>query len=331
MRRKLFLSFASVFLLTMLTTVSAFADHSSASVLGGSANFRDASAQSDSFVVNITGATVLSAGSTYQGWLVDEAGTKLSVGVYGPGPDLQGTYVSPSNADLLADYKTFLVTIEPKPDDSSADSGNVAYGDFVPSATSDAIGTLLGEAGQLRTQANSILSSANTAEASSDLASQTSGAQAVMDALGALKATAENISVQAGDIKANAAGDTLISTAADAVVSSASNVIAIADKLNASSSRAADATATGLALELELDNVKAAAVQLVNGDDSGNGSAGLYTNVQDIDKMNVVVGTPPATGDSMLMNVIWVALAIGMLMMLSGAILYNRRPLRAVA
>jgi hypothetical protein len=331
MRRKVFLSFASVLLLTMLTTVSAFADHSSASVLGGSANFRDANAQSDSFVTNITGATVLSAGSTYQGWLVDEAGTKLSLGVYGPGPDLKGTYTSPSKSDLLADYKTFLVTIEPKPDDSSSDSGNVAYGDFVPSHTSDAITALIQTAGQLKTQANAIQSSANSAEAAVGLASQQSSAQAVIDAIGALKASAENASVQAADIKANAAGDTLISTAADAVVASASNTIAIADKLNTTASRVTAATAAGLAVDLELDNVKAVSAQLISGDDSGNGSSGLYINVQDIGAMNLVVGTPPATGDSMLITVIGLVLAIGVLLMISGGILYRRRPLKLIA
>ncbi|MBL76564.1 MAG: hypothetical protein CL763_06555 [Chloroflexi bacterium] len=342
MRRKVFLSFAGVLLLSMLTTVSVFADHGTATVLDGSAKFRDANAQSDSLVVDIQGLTVLSTGSKYQGWLVDEAGTKLNVGVFGVGPDLSGTYVSPTNSDLLADYKTFLVTIEPSPDPESADSGNVAYGDYIQSQVSDALPSLITTASQARAQANAIQTSANTAEAANTLVAQQSGAQAVMDAIGALKAKAENVSVQAADIKANAAGDAPLSDAADLVIASAASTIALADKLNANASRVLGATSAGIAVDLELDNLKATAAQLVSGVDndgsgtignvgSENGAAGLYTSAQDIGAMQVVVGTPPATGDPMLMTFLWTALVLGIVMMVSGAFLFSRKPRLTIA
>lgn len=95
--------------------------------LGGNAHFRDANATSDSLVIDFTGASTLSHGSTYEGWLIDAGNNGVSTGRLGRGPFLQGEYVSPSGTNLLAHYSTFVITVEPLDDPDPSPSGIVAY------------------------------------------------------------------------------------------------------------------------------------------------------------------------------------------------------------
>ena len=103
-RRKLSISVAFVLVLTLIMSLSASAQQSA---LGGAAQFRDANAQSDSLVIRFTAAAELALGSTYEGWVVDDLDNKVSTGQLGRGPWLNGTYMDPSGADLLAQYPTF--------------------------------------------------------------------------------------------------------------------------------------------------------------------------------------------------------------------------------
>ena len=82
--------------------------------LGGSVTFRDSSALSDSLVISLTGVTAPAAGTLYEGWLVG-GGVKLSTGVFTVSSTgtIDHTYVSPTGANLVATYPTFVITSEP--------------------------------------------------------------------------------------------------------------------------------------------------------------------------------------------------------------------------
>ena len=179
-RRKLSISVAFVLTLTLLMSLSASAREPA---LDGIASFRDANAASDSLVIDFscppdeiddfgrevpqpcTLATQLGHGSTYEGWLIDADDNKVSTGRLGRGPYLQGEYVSPSGADLLAGYSTFVITVEPLDDPDPGPSGVIAYGAATRGAVLSHVSVLLGENGvatQLRDQAASALAHAES-------------------------------------------------------------------------------------------------------------------------------------------------------------------------
>ena len=119
-RRMLPVSILLTLVLTLMVTASVSAQE--VDDLGGSAVFRDAAAASDSLVMSFSDVPAPPEGSAYEGWLLDSAGGKLSVGILnrsGTG-DIVETYVSPSGANLLATYSRFAISIEPVPDPDPA-------------------------------------------------------------------------------------------------------------------------------------------------------------------------------------------------------------------
>ena len=100
--------------------------------LEGTANYRDSAASSDSLAINLTGLTPPSAGRAYEGWLVNPAaGDKLSVGVLDLNSDgsVSHTYVDPDGTNLIAEYRTFAITVEPINDPDPATPGQVYWAD----------------------------------------------------------------------------------------------------------------------------------------------------------------------------------------------------------
>ena len=81
---------------------------------GGTAGFRDNLAIADQFVLNLTGVPTPPDGQAYQGWLVGDDGTTLSIGVLSLNPDgaVALEWNSPTGENLLARYARFEVTLE---------------------------------------------------------------------------------------------------------------------------------------------------------------------------------------------------------------------------
>jgi len=227
-RRKLSISVALMLALTLLMSLSASAQ---APALGGEASFRDANAASDSLVVDFTGATVLSHGSTYEGWLIDADDNKLSTGRLGRGPFLQGEYVSPSGADLLARYGVFAITVEPLDDPDPAPSGVIAYGAATRGAVLSHVSALVGEGGAataLRDQAAQVLAYAEAANA--DMAA---------GMLDGIIAQARESSAVASDLLFSSAsgGDENVEAVANDIIDASNNVIRLAGEVRDAAAR----------------------------------------------------------------------------------------------
>ena len=333
-RRKLSISVALMLTLTLLMTLSASAQ---APALGGGAHFRDANAASDSLVVDFTGATVLSQGSTYEGWLIDADDNKLSTGRLGRGPFLQGEYVSPGGADLLARYGVFAITVEPLDDPDPAPSGVFAYGAATRGAVLSRITALVGEGGAataVRDQAAQALAYAEAGDA--DMAA---------GMLDGIVDSARDASAIASDLLFSSAsgGDENVDNVANEIIDASNNVMRLAGEVRDAASRAS--SASGIEAQQETKNLLAWATRLYSGteqdgqaldqvtrkEESPYGAVHLYELSQDLGAFRPNVGAPPATGDSLVPMVALVVLVLGAAFVLSGGLVVFRSRRRAFA
>ena len=333
-RRKLSTSVALMLALTLLMTLSASAQ---APALGGTAAFRDANAASDSLVIDFTKATVLSHGSTYEGWLIDADDNKLSTGRLGRGPFLQGEYVSPSGADLLARYGVFAITVEPLDDPDPAPSGVIAYGAATRGAVLSHVSALVGDGGAataLRDQAAQVLAYA-----------EAENADMVAGMLDGIVAQAREASSVATDLLFSSAsgGDENVEDVANEIIDASNNVIRLAGEVRDAASRAS--SASGIEAEQETKNLLAWATRLYSGTEqdgqaldqatrkaeSPHGAVHVYELSQDLGAFRPNVGAPPATGDSLVPMVALAALVLGAAFALSGGLVVFRSRRRAFA
>ena len=333
-RRKLSTSVALMLALTLLMTLSASAQ---APALGGTAAFRDANAASDSLVIDFTKATVLSHGSTYEGWLIDADDNKLSTGRLGRGPFLQGEYVSPSGADLLARYGVFAITVEPLDDPDPAPSGVIAYGAATRGAVLSHVSALVGDGGAataLRDQAAQVLAYA-----------EAENADMVAGMLDGVVAQARESSAVASDLLVSSAsgGDENVEAVANDIIDASNNVIRLAGEVRDAASRAS--SASGIEAEQETKNLLAWATRLYSGTEqdgqaldqatrkaeSPHGAVHVYELSQDLGAFRPNVGAPPATGDSLVPMVALAALVLGAAFALSGGLVVFRSRRRAFA
>ena len=327
-RRKLSTSVALMLALTLLMTLSASAQ---APALGGTAAFRDANAASDSLVIDFTGATVLSHGSTYEGWLIDADDNKLSTGRLGRGPFLQGEYVSPSGADLLARYGVFAITVEPLDDPDPAPSGVIAYGAATRGAVLSHVSALVGDGGAataLRDQAAQVLAYA-----------EAENADMVAGMLDGVVAQARESSAVASDLLFSSAsgGDENVEAVANDIIDASNNVIRLAGEVRDAAARVS--SASGIEAQQETKNLLAWASRLYSGTDQDGqaqdevpyGAVHVYEMSQDLGAFRPNVGAPPATGDSLVPMVALAALVLGAAFALSGGLVVFRSRRRAFA
>ncbi|MXW31278.1 MAG: hypothetical protein F4Z88_11365 [Chloroflexi bacterium] len=327
-RRKLSISVALMLALTLLMTLSASAQ---APALGGTAHFRDANAASDSLVVDFTRAAVLSHGSTYEGWLIDTDDNKLSTGRLGRGPFLQGEYVSPGGADLLARYSTFVITVEPLDDPDPAPSGVIAYGAATRGAVLSHVSALVGEGGAATAVRNHAAQALAYAEAGD--------ADAAAGMLDGIVASARESSAVASDLLFSSAsgGDENVEATANDIIDASNNVIRLASEVRDAASRVS--SASGIEAEQETKNLLAWASRLYSGTDQDGqalgedpyGAVHLYELSQDLGAFRPNVGAPPATGDSLVPMVALAALVLGAAFVLSGGLVVFRSRRRAFA
>ncbi len=349
MRRNLSASIALALMLTMLMTLTASAQEV---VLGGSANFRDADAMSDSLVVDLDSAAVLSPGSQYEGWLIDIAGNKVSTGVYGRDSEPIGTYVSPDGENLLARYPTFVLTIEPNPDSDPEPSGEIAYGDSVPIAVSYWSNKLTGEGGPASgmysqaQMANDYAMSAQEEDLSLDeqkviaqsiinLIEGVSGAN--YNAEGANPGDGRGIMGHAPDVRdmartaKNAANDDEdIEDTADDIVTAADRTVGEARRVRDVALRIINATTQDLRVAKEVENLLSLSSRVLygeNGPGSSNSVGGartVYHKSQDLSQFKLGFGEPPAAGDSTVSLLAILALAAGSALVIGGGLLVFR-------
>ena len=340
-RRKLSISVALVLTLTLLMSLSASAREPA---LGGTANFRDANAASDSLVIDFTGATTLSHGSTYEGWVIDADDNKVSTGRLGRGPYLQGEYVSSSGADLLARYSTFVITVEPLDDPDPGPSGVIAYGAATRGAVLSHMSALLGEGGAataLRDQAAQVLAYAEAASESEALADKQSNAGMAADMLDGVVSQAREASAQASDLLFSSAsgGDENVEAVANELIDASNNVIRLAGETRDAAARVTGAASDSIEVAQETKNLLAWASRLYSGTAQDGqaqgevpyGAVTVYEKAQDLGAFRPGVGAPPATGDSLVPMVALLALVLGAAFVLSGGLVVFRSRRRAFA
>lgn len=341
-RRKLSISVALVLALTLLMSLTASA---AKPALGGTASFRDANAASDSLVINFTGAATLSHGSTYEGWLIDADDNKVSTGRLGRGPYLQGEYVSPSGADLLARYGTFVITVEPLEDPAPGPSGVIAYGAANSGAVLSHISVLVGKSGAataLRDQAGAALAYATAAYEAESLADTQANAAMAAGMVDGIVAQAREASAVAGDLLFSGASgdDENVDDTANNLIDATNNVVRLAGEMRDAAARVEAASASDVATNVETENLFLWANRLYNGtvedseaegDPSNGGAVAVYETAQDLGAFRPGVGAPPATGDSMVPTVALLALVLGAAFVLSGGLMVFRTRRRAFA
>jgi hypothetical protein len=96
----------------------------------GTASFRDNLATADQFILDLTGAPAPPDGQAYQGWLLSDDGTSISVGVLNVNPDgsISLEWNSPNSENLLSRYTRFQITLEPTAGSTSPTGGVVLAG-----------------------------------------------------------------------------------------------------------------------------------------------------------------------------------------------------------
>jgi hypothetical protein len=94
----------------------------------GLAGFRDQLAVADQFFVTLTDVPPPPGGQAYQGWLLGDDGTIVSVGMLALAPDGNATFIwnSPNSENLLSRYVRFQVTLEPEAGNASP-TGKVVF------------------------------------------------------------------------------------------------------------------------------------------------------------------------------------------------------------
>ena len=361
MRRKLSASIALALTLTMLMTLTASAQEITYPY--GAAQFRDKDAASDSLDVNIDlgpGGS-LSPGSQYEGWLVDIADNKVSTGTYGRDAELIGTYVDPDGANLLAMYPTFVVTIEPNPDDNPDEpSGDIAYGASVPIVVNYWSAQLTGSGGPAKgmyEQASMAHMYAQNAQAEGlGLDKLKVIAQSIVNLIEGSAGdnyNAEGEGVNAGDglgvighepavgelaakAKAGAGDDNEgIEDTADEVSLAADETVKRAVRVRNAALRIIAADTLNFTVEKDAENLLLLSTPMLHGVDAdgedGPGSTGaeggartVYEKSQDLNQFKVEHGAPPPAGDATLPSLVLAALAAGALLLVAGAMLVYR-------
>jgi len=355
-RRKLPVSVVFALLLALLMSVTVASAQQV--TLGGSATVRDANALSDSLVIALTGVSAPAAGTTYEGWLIDASGGKVSTGALTvSGGAISQTYTSPTGANL-ATYATFAISSEPDPDPDPATHGTVLYSDTIVAGVASHIDHLLVSLGSnpdgegiavgLREQAGVAKAHAALAKNSATLADKQEHSQHVINVVeGSAGANAAAASPGDGHGVLNYAADAIahagfaLSVAPDdaavaELVAAANNVIADATLARDNALTVVNATTDNLLVDIALTNQVNATTRALEGSDQNadgvlSGSEGgantVYTSAQDMGAFELKAGdvTPPVTGDALVPMMALMVLIAGLVLTSGGGLLVFRR------
>ena len=341
-RRMLPVSILLTLVLTLMVTASVSAQE--VDDLGGSAVFRDADAASDSLVMSFSGVPALPEGSSYEGWLIDGAGDKISVGIlFRSGTsDIEQTYLSPTGENLLARFSQFTITQEPQ--------GSVLYADAIPAGAFLHVGHLVvafapnpdakGIAVGFLEQMGVAATHADLAARSSSLADKQKHAQHVIniieglgganfdagpgnpgDGLGVLAYGADLIK-HAQLAKDAASDDESVGDGADDAIAAAQTAIVFAERTRDEAVVAIDSGTSEFRLGIAIANM----VSLT--EDGVRDAEAAYTASQDIGLFEGNAGegeAPPAVGDPLVPTAAMAALLLGLLLAGAGGLLVFRR------
>ena len=300
--------------------------------LGGSVNFRDENALSDSLVVSLSDVPAPAAGTAYEGWLIGSSG-KVSVGILtvSTGGAINHTFVDPDGANLLASFSQFAISSEPVPDPDPATPGEILFSDVVPGGAFVHVGHLMvswpsnpdgkGIVVGLREQVGVGLVHAILADDSTTLSDKLLHSHHVVniiegsaganfdagfgnpgDGFGVLNYAADAI-VHANLAINGAPEDETVVAHANGVIATANNVITWATQARDNALNAINNETVEIVVDLSIDNSVANMTKAANGrdgDDDGvieaianeGGAATVYTEAQDIAEFVLTSGPP---------------------------------------
>ena len=118
-----------------LLTIASQANPQAIAALPDIATVRDGSPISSKATVIVTGLAPLGEGKAYEGWFVSDDGQRkqstgiVELDVWGNGV---ATFVTEDGENVLGSFNTFVITVEPVPDDDPGPSGEVALVHTVP-------------------------------------------------------------------------------------------------------------------------------------------------------------------------------------------------------
>ena len=350
-RRMLPVSILLTLVLTLMMTASVSAQEAD---LGGEAVLRDDNDASDSLVMAFTEVPPPPDGSAYEGWLLDAAGGKISLGILirGGTAAIEQTYASPTGENLAASYSRFAISIEPVPDPDPETPGPIAYSDTIPAGAFTHLGHLIvsfgpnpdgkGIAVGLREQMAVALAHAQLAENSSTLAGQQTHSQHVINIIeGSDGPNFDADAANPGD------GKGVLTYAAD-LVTHAQLAAAAAPEDDSVGDGAADAVAAAESALSRAERAVVDALRVVNtssttapdddillirlGNVSNLTKLGLddakdaYTASQDMGLFEGLAGgAPPDVGDPLVPAAAMAALLVGLLLTGAGGLLVFRR------
>jgi hypothetical protein len=341
-RRRLQITMALTLLFAML--ISATAANAQAVTLGGTATIRDGSGTSlganNSLVIALTGAPSAGIGFRYEGWLVSASGAKVSVGTFN-GPDINGTWVSPTNENLAATYGQLVLTKEPVPDPDPATAGAAVFSATISGGVLGAFRALVtassstssgkGVAVALHAQASVASTHATLSQGSSALADMQSHAQHVINVIDGLGSPGDDngILIYADEAKAEATAakaadpdNTTVAAGANAVIAAADRVIDRAGLAKTNAQAVINASSTGILTDVSASNVTSMSGQMVSA------ASDLYSAAQDMAGFvptDGAVATPPSAGDELVPMIALLALAAGVLFTGGGFAMLRRR------
>jgi hypothetical protein len=96
----------------------------------GAVSFRNGLAVADQLVLTMGGVAPPPDGFAYEGWLIaDDGVTEISTGVFDVAADggVEYTWTSPTGENLIAQYASFVVTLEPVEDSDPGPSNEVVF------------------------------------------------------------------------------------------------------------------------------------------------------------------------------------------------------------
>lgn len=345
-RRKLQITMALTLLFAML--ISATAANAQAVTLGGTATIRDASGSAlganNSLVLALTDVPAAGAGFRFQGWLIGSGGARVNIGVLrqnGEVPDIDKTWVSPTNENLAAKYSQLVLTREPFPDTDPATAGPAVFsatmkagvlGPFralVSGSTVTASGS--GIAVALHGQAKVAAAHAALAQGSATLADMQSHAQHVINVIDGLGAPGDGVGIlayaaaaktRASSAKSIDADSATVVAGADAVIAAADRIIDRAGIAKTNAQSVINASSKNALSDVGAVNVTNMSNQMVSA------AVDLYAAAQDTGAFVLTdgsVATLPSAGDELVPMIALLILAAGVLFTGGGFAMLRRR------
>ncbi|MCH9010150.1 MAG: hypothetical protein IIC21_05970 [Chloroflexi bacterium] len=311
----------------------------------GSAVISDGQGLSDRITYTMTGMSNLGPDQAYEGWLVNSStGDLVSTGVMNsPVGNINHVWDSPDGTNLIAEYDTVVISIEPVPDpDPGSPSDTKPFSHTIPDGAMVHIRHLLvswpggepnGILQNLRLQLDSALESVGDARSATSMAELQSAIQSVVDTIDA----DDGVLVHAADRKhgpfaADASGgDATVVNNAALVDEFGANAEAWANEAKES---AADVLGqSSLAIAKTLVNTVSGRLDAARNGISATGDGGAeqaYVQAQMMaeyqlggEVATVAVGTP-SVGDTSVPIFAAIALLGSLLLLSTGGVLFYR-------